>query len=114
MPAAVTANVALLVTLSANATGCAVMVGATAGTSTRKLSTRPKLRLVLSESDENGSQYPIKMLLDVRVLVTEQIFSPSINHSITLPVLLTITSRQTKPTAPTAKPPVCPCTAGAV
>jgi len=76
--------------------------------STRTLSNTAKDRLVLSESELKESQRPMKMLAEAGLApVIEAIFSPEMYQSIVLPVLLMITSRQTKPIVPTASPPVC-------
>ena len=49
------------------AIGFVVKSGAMAGCSTRTLSTRPKLKFVLSVSDAKGSQKPTKTLPAVKV-----------------------------------------------
>src|SRR5450432_134246 len=87
---------------------CKVRIGATAGTSTRTLSTRPKLKLLLSDSDANGSQKPTQTLLPVNeVLNTTASRTPSTTQSTVLPRLETMTSCHARPNVPGASEPLC-------
>ncbi len=88
--------------------GCVVMAGAARGASTRTLSTKPKVKFVLSESDANISQYPTNTLLPVNVaLVIVASRIPSIAQSTLLPRRATITSLHANPAAPLSRAPVC-------
>ena len=74
----------------------------------RTLSAKPKFKLVLSVSDENGSQKPTKTLLAVNVAL-EMVASriPSTTQSTVLPVRETMTSCHAKPNVPVVSVPVC-------
>src|ERR1035437_5313290 len=105
-PVAAAVKVTLVPSFTVCASGCTVKAGVVAGTSTRTLSTRPKLKVLLSDNDANGSQKPTQTLLAVNValeIVAKRM--PSITQSTVLPRRETITSCHARPKVPGFKLP---------